>query len=132
MTVKYLSIITALAFVGSTAAASASGDKEAGEKLFKQKCAVCHKIGPGAKNFVGPELNGIVNRKAASVEGYAYSEPLKTAGITWDDEKLHAWLTDPKALVPGTKMVFAGMPKAEERDNLTAYIEQFGPDGAKK
>lgn len=132
MNVKFASMIAALAFMAPTAGANAAGDAAAGETLFKQKCAVCHKIGEGAKNFVGPQLNGIVGRKSASVEGYAYSEALKGSGITWEDEKLHAWLTDPKALVPGTKMIFAGLPKAEDRDNVTAYIEQFSVDGKKK
>ncbi|WP_395664865.1 c-type cytochrome [Methylocella sp.] len=132
MTLKYVPLIAALAFIGQTAGASAAGDAAAGETLFKQKCGVCHKIGEGAKNMVGPELNGIVGRKSASVPGFNYSQALKDSGITWEDEKLHAWLTEPKALVPGTKMIFPGLPKAEDRDNVLAYVESFDADGKKK
>ncbi|ACK48995.1 cytochrome c class I [Methylocella silvestris BL2] len=132
MNFRYASIIAALAFMGPTAAAYAA-DAAAGETLFKQKCAVCHKIGEGAKNFVGPELNGIIGRVAgAGSAGYSYSDGLKASGITWDSDKLHAWLTNPKALVPGTKMIFAGLPKEEDRDNVVAFLSQFDADGKKK
>ena len=109
----------------------AAGDTAAGEALFKQKCTVCHKIGEGAKNFVGPELNGIIGRKAGSVEGYSYSDANKNSGITWDEAKLQTYLTDPKAMVPGTKMIFPGLPKESDRDNVIAYISQFKADGSK-
>jgi cytochrome c len=104
-------------------------DAENGKKLFT-KCAPCHAIGPGAKNKVGPELNGILGRPAASVEGFAYSDALKKSGITWDDEKIHKWLENPKGLVPGTKMLFPGVKDQAERDDIIAYIESFKADGS--
>lgn len=132
MKFRTAAIAATLAFIAPTAGAyAADGDPAAGETIFKQKCAICHKIGEGAKNSVGPELNGVVGRKAASVEGYSYSEPLKAAGWTWDSEKIHTWLTDPKAMVPGTKMIFAGLPKESDRDNVVAYLAQFKADGTK-
>ena len=106
-------------------------DAEAGKKVFT-KCAPCHAIGPGAKNKVGPYLNGILDRPAASVEGFAYSDALKKSGLTWDDANLHKWLENPKALVPGTKMVFPGVKDETERDDLIAYIESFNADGTNK
>jgi cytochrome c len=106
-------------------------DAEAGKKVFT-KCAPCHAIGPGAKNKVGPELNGILDRAAASVEGFAYSDALKKSGLKWDDANLHKWLENPKALVPGTKMVFPGVKDETERDDLIAYIESFNADGTNK
>jgi len=104
-------------------------DAEAGKKLWN-KCAPCHAIGPGAKNKVGPELNGVLGRAAASVEGFAYSDALKKSGITWDDANLHKWLENPKALVPGTKMLFPGVKDETQRDDLIAYIESFKADGS--
>ena len=106
-------------------------DAAAGKKVFT-KCAPCHAIGPGAKNKVGPELNGILDRAAASVEGFAYSDALKKSGLKWDDANLHKWLENPKALVPGTKLVFPGVKDETERDDLIAYIESFNADGTNK
>ena len=131
MKLRYAFMVATLVFAAPTAGALAAGDPAAGEALFKQKCAVCHKIGEGAKNFVGPELNGIIGRKAGSVEGYSYSEANKSSGITWDEAKLQTYLTDPKAMVPGTKMIFPGLPKESDRDNVIAYISQFKADGSK-
>lgn len=106
-------------------------DAEAGKKVFT-KCAACHSIGPGAKNKVGPELNGILGRKAGSLEGFKYSEALKGSGITWDDANLKEWVANPKKLVPGTKMIFPGVKDEIERDDLIAYLESFNADGSSK
>lgn len=110
-------------------AVASAQDAEAGKKAFS-KCAPCHAIGPGAKNKVGPELNGILGRKAASVEGFNYSPALKGSGLTWDDATLHKWLENPKGLVAGTKMLFPGVKDETERDDLIAYIESFKADGS--
>lgn len=123
--------VVAAGLVLAMPAVASAQDKEAGKKAFN-KCTPCHSIGPGAKNKVGPELNGILGRKAASVDGFAYSDALKKSGITWDDAALHEWLTDPKKKVPGTKMLFPGVKDAAERDDLIAYIESFGADGSSK
>ena len=123
-------VVAAGALLALPTMASAQ-DAEAGKKVFT-KCAPCHAIGPGAKNKVGPELNGILDRAAASVEGFAYSDALKKSGLKWDDANLHKWLENPKALVPGTKMVFPGVKDETERDDLIAYIESFNADGTNK
>jgi len=123
--------VVAAGLVLAMPAVASAQDVDAGKKSFS-KCAPCHAIGPGAKNKVGPELNGILGRAAASAEGFTYSEALKKAGLTWDDANLHKWLENPKGLVPGTKMVFPGVKDEIERDNLIAYIESFNADGSSK
>ena len=122
-------IFAAIAFSGPVSAASAQ-DAALGEKVFL-KCRACHQIGEGAKNAVGPVLNGIVGRKAGSYEGYSYSAANKNSGLTWDEATLKEYLKNPRAKVPGTKMIFPGLPKDEDIDNVIAYLKQYGPDGKK-
>ncbi len=109
-----------MASVGVTSAASAAGDAAAGQKVF-YKCAICHTSVAG-KNGLGPSLFGVVGRHSASAPGYNYSDAMKAANKTWDEKTLDVWLTNPKALVPGTKMAFSGLPKAEDRENVIAYL----------
>jgi cytochrome c len=112
--------------------AAAEGDAAAGEKIFATKCKVCHQVpGPSAKNFVGPNLTGVIGRKAGTVEGYSYSDALKDSGLTWDEATFKDYIKDPKAKVPGIKMIFAGLPKDTDQDNLYAYLAQFKADGSK-
>jgi len=106
-------------------------DAEAGKKVFV-KCAPCHSIGPGAKNKVGPEQNGLIGRKAGSVEGFNYSEAMKNSGITWDETSLDEYLTDPKKKIPGNKMVFPGIKDELQRGDLIAYLASFNADGTNK
>jgi cytochrome c len=110
--------------------AAAAQDAAAGEKVFA-KCKICHQIGEGAKNMVGPVLNGVVGRKAGTYEGYHYSDANKNSGFTWDEATLKEYLKDPKAKVPGTKMVFPGLTSSDDIANVIAYLKQFGPDGKK-
>lgn len=112
--------------------AAVAGDPAAGEKAFR-KCAACHAVGEGAKNKLGPELNGIVGEKIAAVEGYNFSSALTEYAAshpTWTVEELTAWLIDPKGTVPGTKMSFAGIKKPEEVANIIAYLATFDETGA--
>jgi len=118
------------AFAASPAAAD--GDAAAGEKIFTTKCKVCHQIGPGAKNSVGPNLSGVIGRKAGTEEGYSYSDAMKNSGLTWDEATFKEYIKDPKAKVPGIKMIFAGLPKDTDQDNIYAYLAQFNADGSKK
>ncbi len=94
-----------------------------GRRLFLY-CASCHSIGEGQPDKVGPNLHGVIGAKAGSRGSYAYSSALKDSGIVWSDDTLNAWLTQPTALVPGTKMAFAGLPKDQDRQDLIAYLEQ--------
>ena len=102
-----------------------AGDAKAGEAVFKQ-CAACHKIGPGATNSIGPELNGVVGRKAASVRGYSYSAAMKKSGLTWDEATLTKYLANPRQVVPGTKMIFVGLKKPKDIADVIAYLKQAG------
>ena len=116
-----LSIIaTALPVICLSSAAYAGGDAVAGKSVFN-KCAICHSPAPG-KNSVGPTLFGIVGRQSASVDGFKYSDAMKAANKTWDAATLDVYLTNPKAMVPGTKMVFPGLPNPEDRANVIAYL----------
>ena len=123
------SMMGAAALFAMAGAASAQ-DAAAGETVFK-KCHVCHNVGEGAKNMVGPELNGVVGRHSGTVEGYNYSDANKNSGLTWDEATLTIYLKNPKAEVPGTKMTFPGLQSDEDIKNVIAYLKQFGPDGKK-
>jgi cytochrome c len=93
-----------------------------GEAVFKRSCAVCHATEAG-KNKIGPSLSGIVGSKSAEVPGFAFSDAMKKADLTWDEATLDTYLTDPKAKVPGTKMIFVGLKKPDEREALIAYLK---------
>ncbi|WP_294541120.1 cytochrome c family protein [uncultured Rhodoblastus sp.] len=123
-----LSAAAILAMASSTALAA--GDPVAGGKVFN-KCASCHKIGPGAKNGVGPQLNGLVGGKAGGYEGFAYSDVNKNSGLTWDEATFKDYIAAPQKKIPGTKMSFPGLPAEADRDNLWAFISQFKADGSK-
>ena len=83
------------------------------------------------KNAVGPVLNGVIGRHSGSVEGYSYSEANKNSGLTWDEATFREYIKNPKAKVPGTKMIFPGLTNEADIDNILAYLKQFGPDGKK-
>ena len=124
-----LSLLTiALSVVGIEN--SAAQDAAAGQKTFAV-CKACHQIGPTAKNFIGPVLNGVVGRKAGTYPNYAYSDANKNSGLTWDEPTLQIYLKNPRAKVPGTKMTFPGFPKETDIDNVIAYLKTIGPDGNK-
>jgi cytochrome c len=123
-------VLAAGLMIAAPAVASAQ-DAEAGKKVFT-KCAPCHSIGPGAKNKVGPEQNGLVGRKAGSVADFNYSEAMKNSGITWDEAQLNEYITDPKKKVPGNKMLFPGVKDETERSDLIAYLGSFNADGTSK
>lgn len=114
-------IVAAAALVAVPAVASAQ-DADAGKSVFG-KCRACHAVGEGAKNMVGPMLNGIVGRKAGTVEGFAYSEAMKNSGKTWDEATLDAYLADPKGYIAGNKMVFVGLKDETDRKNVIAFLK---------
>ncbi|MCB1883483.1 MAG: cytochrome c family protein [Geminicoccaceae bacterium] len=103
---------------GGGAAAAPAGDPEAGKKVFN-KCKACH---AADKNKVGPHLGGVVGRPVASVADYTYSNAMKDHGGEWTPDRLDAYLADPRGVVKGTKMVFAGLKKEEDRANVIAYL----------
>lgn len=129
-----VSVLAATALLALAGAAFADGDAAKGEKVFK-KCTACHAVGADAKNKVGPELNGIVGRKVASVEGFKYSPAMIEFGAgdkVWDAESIDAYLADPKGFIPKNKMAFAGLKKEDERADVIAYLSQFNEDGSAK
>lgn len=123
-------VATAILIVAGATQAALAQDIAAGEQSFKQ-CFPCHSIGEGAKNKVGPELNGLEGRHAGTALGYTYSDANKNSGITWNEATFKEYIKDPRAKIPNTKMTFAGIKDEKEVDNLWAYLKQFGPDGKK-
>jgi cytochrome c len=123
-------IVASLLLLGATGLANAQ-NAAAGEKAFVV-CRACHQIGPGAKDAVGPVLNGIVGRAAGTYPSYTSSDANKNSGIVWTPEELDKYLTSPQAVVPHTKMIFPGLKDDQKRKDVIAYLEQFGPDGQKK
>ena len=117
-------LIAAAALTGALTRTASAQDLTAGEKTFKI-CRACHEIGDNAKNSVGPVLTGVVGRKSGSYPGYDYSEPNKTSGLTWDEPTLTEYLKNPRAKVPGTKMVFGGLKKDDDIVNVIAFLKQF-------
>jgi len=99
-----------------------AADSAKGKKLFT-KCKACHNA-DAPKNKVGPYLVGIVGRKAGTADGYTkYSKAIKDSGIVWDEANLDKWLTNPKGMYPGTKMIYPGLKKAEDRADVIEYLK---------
>ncbi|MDJ0930155.1 cytochrome c family protein [Breoghania sp.] len=131
---KRMIVIAGAALLATATAALADDNPAKGEKVFR-KCKACHMVGPKAKNRVGPELNGIVGRKIASIDSFKYSKGMTEFGEThnvWSEELLHEYLPKPRDLVKGTKMAFAGLKKDDDITNLVAYLSQFNADGSTK
>lgn len=118
----------ALGFVFAYMTSAQAADLDNGKKVWK-KCRACHVLGKkGGK--LGPPLNGVVGRAAGTHADYTkYSDAMKNSGITWDEANLGEYLADPKAKIPGNKMVFAGIKDEAARGDLIAYIATFGADG---
>jgi cytochrome c len=117
-------LLAAMAAVLSLTAGSAhaAGDPVAGKGVFA-RCAACHTDQKGGGNGLGPNLFGVVGRKAASVPNFSYSGALKSAALTWTPDKLKVWVSGPQKLVPGTKMAFGGISSAKQIEDLVAYLQ---------
>jgi cytochrome c len=112
---------TDVSTLDGTTFASFTGTAAAGKAVFAQ-CRTCHVTDAGV-NKTGPSLNGIIGRKAGSVPGFTYSPANAASGITWTKEKLFQYLEKPQRIVPKTKMIFAGLPDAQKRADVIAYLE---------
>ncbi len=123
----YRTTILAAALLAGATSAQAQ-DAAAGEKVFAQ-CRACHQVGETAKNGVGPVLNGLFGRKAGTVEGYNYSPANKNSGLTWDEATFRTYIVNPRAAMPGTKMVYAGLKDEQRINDLIAYLKQFDAAG---
>ncbi|MEZ0172005.1 cytochrome c family protein [Microvirga sp. TS319] len=124
------SLVLSAAILLAGLAQAQAQDAAAGEKVFAQ-CRACHQIGPNAKNAVGPELNGVIGRHSGSVEGYNYSPANKNSGLTWDEATFREYIQNPRAKVPGTKMIYAGLKDEQKINDLVAYLKQFDAQGQK-
>jgi cytochrome c len=122
-------IAAGLAAVALAATAWAQeGNPEEGAEIFK-KCRACHDVGPAAKNKVGPILNGIIGRKAGTIEGFEYSDANKASGaqgLVWTEEVMFQYLENPLVYMKGTKMAFAGLKDPQDRKDVIAYLKKFG------
>jgi len=118
-----LLIVSAVFFaLAAASGAMADGDAKKGKRVFN-KCKTCHVIDK-EKNRIGPHLVGLFGRKAGSVKGFKYSKAMADSGIVWDGKKLDAYITNPKKFIPGNKMVFPGLKKEKQREDLIAYLKQ--------
>lgn len=121
-----LALVLLVAAQTAPALAQAASPTEAGRRVF-QRCAACHSVDANAPNRFGPNLRGVVGRKAASLPGYNYSAALKAQKFTWTEAQLDKWLKGPRALVPGTNMPFTGLSDAGERRAVIAYLKSQTP-----
>jgi len=122
---RFSSLVLGIIALLSTSAQAA--DAERGAKLY-DKCKSCHMVGAGAENRVGPHLNELFGRKAASQEGFDYSADLRRAGadgLVWTTAKLDIYIENPKNLVTGTRMNFRGIPDPDDRRDLLAFLRQY-------
>jgi cytochrome c len=107
-----------------TSAQAQSGNAARGERTFNQQCKACHTVEQGGPSPIGPNLHGLVGRKAGAVAGYEYSPAMAKSGITWDDKALADYLKDPKARVPEGKMEYAGLKQQTQLDDVIAYLQK--------
>jgi cytochrome c len=121
-------LITAAALTAASAGVTLAQDVDKGATVFK-KCAICHKIGAGAANSVGPELNGLDGRHSGSVAGFTYSDANKNSGVVWGEATFKEYIQDPRAKIPGTKMIFAGIKNEQDINDLWAYLKQYDTEG---
>jgi len=119
--------ITGTALASALATTAVAQDVTAGEKTFNV-CRACHEIGDGAKSEVGPVLNGVVGRKSGSYPGYNYSDANTNSGLIWDEATLQEYLKNPRAKVPGTKMLFPGLKRDDDIVNVIAFLKQYGSE----
>jgi cytochrome c len=129
---KKLSFGALVAIAASGIATAALAQDVAAGKTSFNKCMACHAAGDGAKNKVGPVLNGLDGRKSGTVEGYSYSDANKNSGITWNKEQFLDYIKDPKAKIPNTKMIFPGIKNEKEASDLWAFLAQYDKDGKTK
>jgi len=113
--------VPSLIVLGMVSAAQATGDVNAGEGLFN-RCAICHSDAKGAPNKLGPNLFGVVGRKAGTFPGYSFSAAMKRAGFVWTPAKLSDYLASPQKVVPGNNMPFAGIADPKQRADIVAYL----------
>ena len=123
--------IVAAALLAVSSVPGLAQDAQKGRLVFNI-CLVCHAIGPGAQNKIGPELNGLDGRKAGTVPNFDYSDANKNSGIVWNQETFEDYIKNPAAKIPDTKMTFAGIKNEQQAKDLWAFINQFDAAGNTK
>jgi cytochrome c len=108
--------------LASLPAAYQSADLDNGQAKFAL-CQTCHTVGKGEVAMVGPNLWGVFGRKAGSAPGFDYSDGLKALGVTWDAPTIDKWISNPRGMVPGTKMTYLGMENSKDRTDVVAYLK---------
>ena len=108
--------------LASSGAASAFADPAAGKALFNTQCALCHSVGKGAASTVGPNLYGVVGRKAGSLAGFSYSPAMKAVAYAWSTDKIAAYLQAPAAVIPGNRMPYAGLKGGQKAEDVADYL----------
>jgi cytochrome c len=121
-------LIVAAALIATSTGVGLAQDVEKGAIVFKQ-CQACHAIGPGAKNKIGPELNGLDGRKAGVVPNFNYSDANRKSGVIWNEENFKEYVKYPRAFVRGTKMTFPGLKNQQQVNDVWAYVKQFDASG---
>ncbi|MBK4736607.1 c-type cytochrome [Noviherbaspirillum pedocola] len=121
-------LLAALCLLPTLVCAAPAGDAEAGRRAF-QACASCHAVGPRAHSGFGPQLNGLIGRRAGSLKDYRYSEAMTRSGIVWDERTLAAFIKGPSDVVPGTRMRFWGIGDERRIADLIAYLRGFSLEG---
>ncbi len=114
-------VLIATGWMAATPGRAADADPDAGARVFKSQCSNCHAVAAG-RTLIGPSLAGVVGRKAGDVTGFHYSAANAGADFTWDPAHLDPYLANPKAVMPGTSMAYAGLKNDEQRANLIAYL----------
>jgi cytochrome c len=127
-TVAALAVTTSALIMLTPIGTASAQDATRGQHVFA-KCSPCHSVGPDATNKVGPELNGLDGRHSGTAANYNYSDANKNSGVVWGEDTFKTYIKDPRGVIPGTKMTFAGLTNPQEADDLWAYLKQFDADG---
>lgn len=117
-----ITLVASVLILGAGSAFAQSA--ESGERTFNQQCKSCHTVEKGGASTLGPNLFGVIGRKAGTAPGYDFSEAMKKSGITWDEASLGEYLKDPKAKVPDGKMAFAGLKRPPQLADVIAYLKK--------
>jgi cytochrome c len=122
MTLRMRRAVIAGLLLTESATAAPAADPAAGQEIFKAQCGICHSVAAGV-NGIGPTLFGVVGRSAGGVPGFQYTADHKKLGVTWDAATLDKYLTNPRAMVPDTTMIYPGLKDDADRATLIAYLE---------
>ena len=121
-------LVVAAVLIAASCVSGVAQDAQKGATVFNV-CLACHAIGPGAQNKIGPELNGLDDRKAGTVPSFDYSDANKDSGIIWNEATFEEYIKNPQAKIPGTKMIFPGIKNEQQVKDLWAYVSQFDTNG---